>query len=105
MILEITKDNYEELVLKSDKPVMVDFYAEWCGPCKMLTPILESLSEDYKDTAVVYKVNVDNNKELANDLRIMNIPAILIFKDGEQKNRLIGVQSKETYKKAVDLLI
>lgn len=105
MATEITSENYEELVLKSDKPVLVDFYAEWCGPCKMLTPMLESLSEDYKDTAAVYKINVDNNRELASELRIMSIPAVLIFKDGEQKHRLVGVQPKDTYKEALNSLI
>jgi thioredoxin 1 len=105
MATEITAENYEELVLKSDKPVLVDFYAEWCGPCKMLTPVLESLSEDFKETAEVYKVNVDLSRELASDLRIMSIPAVLIFKNGEQKHRLIGVQEKSVYKDALNSLI
>lgn len=105
MATEITSENYEELVLKSDKPVLVDFYAEWCGPCKMLTPVLDTLSEEFTDTAVVYKVNVDLNRELASNLRIMSIPAVLIFKNGEQTHRLIGVQEKNVYKEALNSLI
>jgi len=102
MAQELNSENYEELVLKSDKPVLIDFYAEWCGPCKMLTPVLESLSKDYEETAVIYKVDVDANRDLATELRIMNIPAVLIFNKGVQQQRLIGVQPKEVYKEALD---
>lgn len=105
MSLEITKDNFEELVLKSDKPVLLDFYAEWCGPCKTLTPVINELSEDYKDTAVVGKLNVDTAMDIAVEYGIRGIPAIVFFKDGKEAARQVGVASKTVYKDILDSLI
>ena len=94
MALEITDANFEELVLKSDKPVLVDFWAEWCGPCRMVGPVVEELSTEYAGKAVVGKVNVDNNSEISAKYSIRNIPTILFFKNGEVVEKHVGVASK-----------
>ena len=83
MALEITDDNFEELVLKSDKPVLVDFWAEWCGPCRMLGPIVEELSDEFADKAVIGKVDVDSQQKFAAEIRVRNIPTVLVFNKGE----------------------
>lgn len=88
---EITKDEFENLVLQSDVPVLVDFYAEWCGPCKMLSPIMDEIAKEN----IVYKVNTDNESELAREYGIMSIPCVIAFKDGKEINRSIGLKSKE----------
>jgi thioredoxin 1 len=94
MALEITDANFEELVLKSDKPVLVDFWAEWCGPCRMVGPVVEELSKEYADTAVIGKVNVDNNPGISVKYGIRNIPALLYFKNGEIVDKQIGAVPK-----------
>lgn len=94
MALEITDANFEELVLKSDKPVLVDFWAEWCGPCRMVGPVVEELSADYAGKAVVGKVNVDNNSAISAKYGIRNIPTILFFKNGEVVEKHVGVAAK-----------
>lgn len=99
MIREITKSNFEEEVLKSEKLVLVDLYAEWCGPCKMVAPIIKELAEEYKDI-VVCKVDVDNNTEIASKYNIRNIPTILFIKDGQVVDKLVGsVQKKQFVEK------
>ena len=91
MALEITDSNFEDIVLKSDKPVMVDFWAEWCGPCRVLGPIIEELSEKFQGKAVVGKLDVDTNQEFAAKYGIRNIPTVLIFHNGEVVGRQVGV--------------
>ncbi|TAH00693.1 MAG: thioredoxin [Sphingobacteriales bacterium] len=94
MALEITDANFEELVLKADKPVLVDFWAEWCGPCRMVGPVVEELAKDFDGKALVGKVNVDHNPEISVKFGIRNIPALLIFKDGEIVDKQIGAVPK-----------
>ncbi|MCC9042453.1 MAG: thioredoxin [Flavobacterium sp.] len=105
MALEITDATFEEVVLKSDKPVVVDFWAVWCGPCKMLGPVVEELSAEYDGKAVVGKVDVDANQEFAAKYGVRNIPTVLIFKDGEVVGRQVGVAPKKTYAEAIDALL
>ena len=105
MALEITDANFEEVVLKSSQPVLVDFWAEWCGPCRMLGPIIEELSSDYNGKAVIGKVDVDNNQKFAAQFGVRNIPTVLIFKDGELVNRQVGVSQKNVYADYIDALL
>lgn len=94
MAVELTDANFEELVLNSDKPVLVDFWAEWCGPCRMVGPIVEELANEYEGKAVIGKVNVDNNQEVSMKFGIRNIPTLLVFKNGEIVDKQIGVAPK-----------
>ena len=105
MALQITDANFEETVLKSDKPVLVDFWAEWCGPCRMLGPIIEELSSDYDGKAIIVKVDVDSNQQFAAQYGVRNIPTVLIFKDGELVNRQVGVSQKNVYSEYIDALL
>ncbi|MFZ8961419.1 MAG: thioredoxin [Flavobacteriaceae bacterium] len=102
MALEITDATFEEVVLNSDKPVLVDFWAAWCGPCRMVGPIIEELSDDYQGKAVVGKVDVDANQEFAAKYGVRNIPTVLVFKGGELVDRHVGVAPKTTYAQAID---
>ena len=99
-IIEVTTENFENEVLKSDKPVIADFNASWCGPCKMLGPVLEEISEQRDDVKIV-SVNVDDNRELAEKYDIYSIPCIVVIKNGEEVNRHVGLIPKS----AVEALI
>ncbi len=94
MVLNITKENFEAEIIKSDKPVLVDFWAAWCGPCKMLSPTIDELAKEREDIKVC-KINIDEQPELAAKFSVMSIPTIIVFKDGEVSNKTVGMQSKE----------
>jgi thioredoxin 1 len=94
MALEVNDINFDELVLKSDKPVLVDFWAEWCGPCRMIAPALEEISKEYSDKAVVAKCDVDSSPEVVAKFGIRNIPTVLYFKDGKVADKQVGAVPK-----------
>lgn len=95
MALEITDQTFQDTVIKSDKPVLVDFWAVWCGPCRTLGPIVEEIAKDFEGKAIVGKVDVDNNQQVSVDYGIRNIPTVLIFKNGEVVDKIVGVSPKE----------
>ena len=101
MIIEITRDNFEEEVLKSDKKVLVDFWATWCNPCKMMHPVLEKLDEELNGEAKIWKINIDNDPVLASKFGVMSIPTFMVFEKGELKSTLVGTQSLEKLKEIV----
>ncbi|MBK7388220.1 MAG: thioredoxin [Bacteroidetes bacterium] len=102
MAIELTDSNFDELVLKSDKPVLVDFWAEWCGPCRMVGPVVEELSKDYDGRAVVGKVDVDSNPGISMKYGIRNIPTLLIFKGGEIVDKQVGAVPKSVLAGKID---
>lgn len=95
MELKITTGNFEEEVLKSDKPVLVDFYADWCGPCKMMAPIVKQLSENYEGKMKVGKCNIDEEMSIAQKYKIMSIPTFIIFQNGEAVRTMMGSMSQK----------
>ena len=101
MALEITDQSFEEIVLKSDKPVLVDFWAAWCGPCRMVGPIIEEISNDYEGKAVVGKVDVDANQEFAAKYGVRNIPTVLVFQNGE----VVGRHSKPQWAMSLKMTV
>ena len=105
MALEITDANFDEMVLKSDKPVVLDFWAEWCGPCRMVGPIVEELAEDYKDKVIIGKVDVDSNPNISVKYGIRNIPTILFIKNGEIADKQVGAVPKNVLASKLDAIL
>ena len=91
----LTKENFEEEVLKADKPVLIDFWATWCGPCRMLSPVIEEIAKEYDGKVKVGKVNVDEKPELASAFRVTSIPTVVVMKEGEVTNTSVGFRPKE----------
>ncbi|MFA7209772.1 MAG: thioredoxin [Parcubacteria group bacterium] len=104
MAMEFTDQNFEQEVLKSDKPVLVDFWAPWCGPCQMMGPIISDLATEMGDKAKIGKLNVDENPDIAAKFGIMSIPSIKIFKGGKVAKEFVGVQNKDSLKSELENL-
>jgi len=103
-IVTLTTDNFDQEVTKSAKPVLVDFWAEWCGPCKMVAPILDELATEYDGKVKVGKVNIDDHQNLATQYRINSIPTLLFFKNGQVVDQVVGLRSKKDFKAKLDQL-
>ena len=101
-VLEVSTGNFDEEVLNSDVPVMVDFWAEWCGPCRMIAPMIEELASEYDGKATIGKLDVDNNQESSVKFGVRSIPTLLIFKDGEIVDRHVGAVGKDILAKSID---
>ena len=104
-VLELTTGNFEQEVVKSQTPVLVDLWAAWCGPCRMIAPIVEELAGTYQGKIKVGKLNVDDHPQVAAQYRIMNIPTLLLFKSGKEVDRLVGVQPKEELTRRVEKVL
>ncbi len=102
MVIELTKANFEKEVMTSDVPVVVDFWASWCGPCRMVSPIIDSLAEEYGDKIKVCKVNVDAESALASEFAVVSIPTVLIIKDGKTVERSVGAKSFDDFCDMID---
>jgi thioredoxin 1 len=105
MATEVNDVNFEELVVKSDKPVMVDFWAEWCGPCRMVSPIMDEISHEYEGKALVVKCDVDSSPEVAAKYSIRNIPTVLFFKNGQIADKQVGAVPKSNFVAKLNALI
>jgi thioredoxin 1 len=105
MALEFTDSNFQELALDSDKPVMIDFWAEWCGPCRMVGPIVEEMSGEYEGKAIIGKVNVDENPDISMKYGIRNIPTIIFLKNGEMVDKSVGAVPKNILTEKIENLL
>lgn len=95
MEIKLSSENFEKEVLKSEKPVLVDFYADWCGPCNAMAPVIEEVATELDGKAKVGKINVDENSDIAVEYNVMSIPTLIIFKNGKEEKRLVGLRDKE----------
>ncbi len=105
MAKNITKDNFKQEVINTDKPVLLDFWAGWCAPCKMLSPSIEKLSETYGDKAVIGKVNIDEQRELAERFGVMSIPSVFVIKNGKVVESIVGLKPLQYYQGVLDKAI
>ena len=105
MVVEVNDSNFDEIVLKANKPVLVDFWAEWCGPCRMIGPIVKELAEEYEGRAIMAKVDVDSCPETSEKFSIRNIPTLLFFKNGEQVNKHVGATQKKVLADKIDAIL
>src|SRR4030065_562517 len=105
MAIEVTDSNFDDVVIKSDKPVIVDFWAEWCGPCRMIAPIMEELSKEFSDRVVVVKCDVDNNPQVTAKYGIRNIPTVLFFKGGKIADKQVGAVAKSNFINKLNALL
>lgn len=101
-VMDIDSQSYKKEILDSNVPVLVDFWAEWCMPCRMMAPVVDGLSKDYEGKVKFAKVNVDDNPKLATDLQILSIPVLILFKNGKELNRITGVNSRQNIKREID---
>jgi thioredoxin 1 len=101
-VIEVSESNFESNVLKSSKPVLVDFGADWCGPCRAIGPTIEAIAEEYEGNADIYKMNVDDSYNIANQYGIKGIPTIILFKDGKEQERIVGAVPKAAISKLID---
>src|SRR5687768_11161727 len=101
-VLTLTESNFNELVLQAGAPVLVDFWAEWCGPCKMIAPVLDELATEYDGKVKIGKVNIDDNPNLATQFRVSAIPTLLVFKNGQVMEQMVGAKSKRDLKASLD---
>ena len=104
-MLEVSADTFEQEVLKSDIPVIIDLWAPWCGPCKALTPILESIAADYEEKIKVVKLNIDESPTIAAKYQVMSIPTVLFFKDGKVESQVIGLVGKDKIARKIDAML
>ena len=104
-VLHVNQNSFDEEVLKSQIPVFVDFWAEWCGPCRAIAPVLESLAEDYNGKVKIVKINVDKETDLANKYNVSAIPSLIIVKDGKEIDRIVGGATKEVYAERINKVI
>ena len=104
-VLHVNQNSFDEEVLKSQIPVFVDFWAEWCGPCRAIAPVLESLAEDYNGKVKIVKINVDKETDLANKYNVSAIPSLIIVKDGNEIDRIVGGATKEVYAERINKVI
>ena len=95
MEIKLSTENFEKEVLKSEKPVLVDFYADWCGPCDAMAPVIEELAKELEGKVKVGKINVDENPDIAVEYNVMSIPTLIVFKNGKEEKRLVGLRNKE----------
>ncbi|NLC06943.1 MAG: thioredoxin [Syntrophomonadaceae bacterium] len=100
--VEVSEQTFNQEVLEQQQPVLVDFWAAWCGPCQMIAPVVEDLAEEYKDRVKVVKVNVDQNRQLAVQFGVMSIPTLVLFKNGQEVDRLVGFMGKEQLKEKIN---
>lgn len=105
MAVVVNDSNFEEIVMNSDKPVVLDFWAEWCGPCRTITPIIEEMAAEYEGRAIIAKVNVDDSNGVAVKFAVRNIPTVLFFKDGKVVDKQVGAAAKSVFTSKLDAIL